>query len=142
MSFLDHSIGYSINMSGLLLKRELFAAFKAKGFDVTPEQWALLSRLNENDGISQNELAQVTFKDNANITRIVDKLVVKRLVNKVDDDSDGRASKIMITKAGRKLVTQLQSLAANVLEKATKGLTKDQVSQANSVIQKIMKNLH
>jgi DNA-binding MarR family transcriptional regulator len=141
MSFLDKSIGYSVNMGALLLKRELIFAFKKNGFDVTPEQWALLSRLSEADNISQNELAQSTFKDNANITRIIDKLIAKKLVEKRDHDFDGRASKVMITKAGRTLVSKLEPLAMEVLEKATKGLSKEDVKKANTTIQKIIKNL-
>ena len=140
-SFLNGSIGYALNTGGLLMKRELIARFKLSGHNVTPEQWAILSRLNEGDGVNQNELALITLKDNANITRIVDKLIQKKLVEKKVDMQDGRAWRIFITKSGKAMVTKLQPLASEVLKKATSGLSKDQVEKANGLIQKIIMNL-
>lgn len=140
-SFLDNSIGYSINIGALLLKRELILAFKSNGFEITPEQWALLSRLNEADGISQNELAKATFKDNANITRIINKLVSKRMVQKKLDDTDARATKLFITGTGRAMISKLQPLAVAVLNKATRGLSKKEAMRLNMNIQKIIANL-
>jgi DNA-binding MarR family transcriptional regulator len=140
-SFLDSSIGYTINMAGLLLKRELIASFKKNKYDVTPEQWAILSRLSETDGVNQNHLAQLTFKDNANITRIIDKLIAKKLVNKESDANDGRASRIFITRSGESLVNKLQPLAANVIKNATVGFSKSEVELTNKLVLKIIQNL-
>ena len=116
-SFLDESIGYHVNMAGMLLKRELAGVFKAQGFDVTPEQWAVLSRLAEKDGLSQNDIALITFKDNANITRIVDKLQKKGLLERRAHPSDRRTWLLYITLPGKEIIERLQPLAIKVLEK-------------------------
>ena len=41
-------------------------------FDMTPEQWAVLNRLWEKDDVTQNDLAERTFKDQPNIGRILE----------------------------------------------------------------------
>jgi len=48
-----------------------------KHMDLTSEQWAVLARLREEDGLTQNELAKRILKDQANTTRILDKVEKK-----------------------------------------------------------------
>lgn len=140
-SFLDKSAGYLINMTALLLKREFNSAIKSNTIDVTPEQWAILNRLNEKSGLTQNEVAKLTFKDNANITRIVDKLESKGLVVRQPDSNDRRAWKISITKKGTEIRNSVEPLAIGVLNKATVGLSDDDVQLLNNTLKKLMDNL-
>ncbi|WP_299121384.1 MarR family transcriptional regulator [uncultured Tenacibaculum sp.] len=140
-SFLDNSAGYLINMTALLLKRELNSAIKSKKIDLTTEQWAILNRLNENSALTQKEVAKITFKDNANITRIVDKLEKKGLIERLADPNDRRAWKISITKDGKNIRNQIEPLAIEVLKKATNGLTNKQVDDFNRTSNVILKNL-
>ena len=50
------------------------------GFDITIDQWLVLKSLQENSHLSQNEIADLVFKDMASITRIIELLVKKELV--------------------------------------------------------------
>ncbi|MEQ6124036.1 MarR family transcriptional regulator [Pseudotenacibaculum sp. MALMAid0570] len=140
-SFLDQSAGYLINMSALLLKRELNTAIKNNKIDITPEQWAILNRLKENSGLTQKEVAKLTFKDNANITRIVDKLEAKGLAVRKADSDDRRAWKISITKKGIEIRDLVEPLAIEVLKKATNGLSDNDVQEFNNTSKKILENL-
>ena len=140
-SFLDQSAGYLINMTALLLKRELNTAIKNKKIDITPEQWAILNRLNEKSGLTQKEVAKLTFKDNANITRIVDKLEHKGLAIRQNDSSDRRSWKISITNKGIETRDSIEPLAVNILQKATQGLSEKEVATLNENLKKIMDNL-
>ncbi|WP_298794114.1 MarR family transcriptional regulator [uncultured Allomuricauda sp.] len=140
-SFLDQSAGYLINMTALLLKRELNTAIKNNDIDVTPEQWAILNRLNENSGLTQKEVAKLTFKDNANITRIVDKLESKGLAVRQADSNDRRTWKISITKEGTAIRDLVEPLAVKILQKATKGLSDKEVVEFNDTSKKILENL-
>ena len=125
----------------MLLKRELAGVFKSNGFDVTPEQWAVLSRLAEKDGLSQNDIAHITFKDNANITRIVDKLQRKGLLERKAHPSDRRTWLLYITPGGKGVIKQLQPLALKVLERATGQIPEEEVRKLNNQMQKIIHNL-
>ncbi|WP_243689260.1 MarR family winged helix-turn-helix transcriptional regulator [Geotalea toluenoxydans] len=70
---LDESIGFVVNQTALKLRTEM--ARRLKPFGLTPEQWSVLNRLAEQDGISQRELATRTFKDQPTTARILDKLM-------------------------------------------------------------------
>ncbi|WP_299106005.1 MarR family transcriptional regulator [uncultured Tenacibaculum sp.] len=140
-SFLDRSAGYLINMTALLLKREFTAIIKNNNIDVTPEQWAILNRLNEKSGLTQKEVAKLTFKDNANITRIVDKLEKKGLAIRQADSNDRRSWKISITKKGKEVRDLVEPLAIEILKKATKGLSDKDIVIFNTTTKKILENL-
>ena len=140
-SFLDQSPGYIINMTALLLKRELSALLNKNKINVTTEQWAILNRLKENSELSQKELAKLTFKDNANITRILDKLEKKGFVLRQPDVNDRRAWNVCITNKGQKVRDEIELLAKQTLSKALKDINVDEVREFNIVAKKIMKNL-
>lgn len=140
-SFLDQSAGYLINMTALLLKREFSSAIKNENIDVTPEQWAILNRLNEKSGLTQKEVAKLTFKDNANITRMVDKLEKKGLVIRLPDSNDRRSWNLSITKKGIEIRDLVEPLAANILNKIAKGITKKEMDTYNTLSRKIINNL-
>ncbi|MCL6266913.1 MarR family winged helix-turn-helix transcriptional regulator [Flagellimonas myxillae] len=140
-SFLDQSAGYLINMTALLLKREMTGALSRNNINVTPEQWAILNRLSENSGLSQKEVAKRTFKDNANITRILDKLEKKGLAKRQMDANDRRVWKIHITKEGKKVRDQIEPLAKEILQKTTLGIDPKDVQTFNAVAKKMLENL-
>lgn len=140
-SFLDQSIGYLNHIVGLLLKRELLEIIKRNGIDITPEQWAVLNRLAENQGLTQKELAKASFKDAANITRIIDKLESKNLIERKANPTDRRIWKIYITDEGQEVRNLVEPLAEEVILRATKNIDSKDVLLYNQVAKKMISNL-
>ena len=54
------------------IARRLQKKFNAAGLNITIEQWSLLYHLWKQEGISQQELCNATFRDKPSITRLVD----------------------------------------------------------------------
>src|SRR5688500_15937751 len=138
---LDDSYGYLINLAAQRLKYELHQIFQARGYDITPEQWAVLNRLWEQDGLSQVELAERTFKDKPSTTRILNLLEQKGIVLRRRDAEDGRVIHVFLTKAGKDLKEKLIPCAEEVLVKSGQNLTKEEVSQFKQILRKILANL-
>jgi DNA-binding MarR family transcriptional regulator len=138
---LDNSFGYLINLAAQRLRYELHQTFQAKGYDVTPEQWAVLNRLWEQDGLSQVELAERTFKDKPGTTRILILLEKKKLVVRQPDENDGRVLRVFLTKAGKDLKARLIPCAEEVLVKSGRNLTKEQLSQFKQTLHQMLDNL-
>ena len=64
-------------MSGKLsaaINRKLHRSFRKLSIDITPEQWTVLYYLWSRDGVTQQELCNVTFKDKPSMTRLIDNL--------------------------------------------------------------------
>jgi DNA-binding MarR family transcriptional regulator len=138
---LDDSYGYLINLAAQRLKYELHQTFQAKGYDITPEQWAVLNRLWEEDGLSQVELAERTFKDKPSTTRILNLLEKKGIALRRPDENDGRVLRVFLTKAGRDLKDKLIPCAQEVLAKSGKSLTKEDLAQFKRTLNRILSNL-
>jgi len=56
------------------IARRLQKNFKQANLDVTIEQWSVLYHLWKEDGQSQQQLCDATFRDKPSITRLVDNL--------------------------------------------------------------------
>ena len=138
---LNDSYGYLINLAAQRLKYELHQAFQARGYDITPEQWAVLNRLWEEDGLSQVELAERTFKDKPGTTRILTLLETKGVVVRHPDESDGRVQRVFLTKTGRDLKDKLVPCAQEVLTKSGRNLTKEDIAKFKQTLNQILSNL-
>jgi DNA-binding MarR family transcriptional regulator len=138
---LNDSYGYLINLAAQRLKHELHLAFQARGYDITPEQWAVLNRLWEEDGLSQVELAERTFKDKPGTTRILTLLETKGAVVRRPDESDGRVQRVFLTKTGKDLKDKLIPCAQEVLTKSGRNLTKEDIAKFKHTLNQILSNL-
>lgn len=73
------------------------------GVDLTVDQWVVLDHIMPNPNISQSELGSITFKDAPTITRILDILVKKNLIDRTMSTKDRRQFAINLTKDGIRL---------------------------------------
>lgn len=136
---LDDSFGFILNRTNTKLKNELFQRFKE--YDVTTEQWAVLNRLWEQDGVTPKELADSIFKDKPNTNRILEKLQMKNLIVRKPHPVDKRAYQIFLTDRGLALREQLISKALLLLEEVTKGIEKHKVVEMKALLNQIYDNL-
>lgn len=136
---LDNSLGYILNRTNTRMKNNLLHHFR--DYDVTPEQWAILNRLWEREGISPKELAELTSKDQPTIVRILSKLEKKGFIIRHVNPEDSRSYLIFLTRDGIELKGKLFPLAFEALDKAIKDLDKEEIEQVKVVLNKIFQNL-
>ena len=85
------------------IARRLQKKLNASGLNITIEQWSVLYHLWKQEGISQQELCNATFRDKPSITRLVDNLEKLNLVKRVASENDRRINLIYLTKQAQKL---------------------------------------
>jgi MarR family transcriptional regulator for hemolysin len=83
---------------------------RAKMRGTTRAQWIVLFRLRQQEGLSQVDLADVLELQPISLVRLLDRLVEHGLLERRPDPRDRRANKLFLTKAGRRLVNDLDSL--------------------------------
>ncbi len=135
------SLGYIIHRLDTLLAAALERAFQAQGFNVTSEQWGVLSKLWEQEGMHQTELSQMVNKDKHNVTRILNLLERNGLVRRVRDAKDNRLRKIHLTEKGRDLKGKLPPVAMEVLRLSVKGLSHEDFENLWGILGVMVKNL-
>jgi MarR family transcriptional regulator for hemolysin len=83
---------------------------RAKGRGTTRAQWIVLFRLRQQEGLSQVDLADVLELQPISLVRLLDRLVEHGLLERRPDPKDRRANRLFLTRAGRQLVDDLDSL--------------------------------
>jgi DNA-binding MarR family transcriptional regulator len=123
------------------IARRLQKNFKQANLDITIEQWSVLYHLWKQDGLSQQQLCDATFRDKPSITRLVDNLERLQLVKRVASKDDRRINMIYLTREAAQLQEQTMELANQTLNEALEGVTHGQVEIAKEVLQKVYDNL-
>jgi DNA-binding MarR family transcriptional regulator len=121
--------------------RRLQKNFKEANVEITIEQWSVLYHLWKQDGLSQQQLCDATFRDKPSITRLVDNLEKLKLVKRVASKDDRRMNMIYLTNEAQVLQEQTMGLANQTLNEALDGVTIEQIEIAKMVLQKVYDNL-
>ena len=123
------------------IARRLQKKFNAAGLSITIEQWSVLYHLWKEDGKSQQELCNRTFRDKPSITRLVDNLEKLNLVKRVSSKEDRRINMIYLTQDAHILQEQTMGLAEETLNEALQMVPPDQVEVCKAVLQIVYDNL-
>ncbi|WP_407311471.1 MarR family winged helix-turn-helix transcriptional regulator [Desulfosporosinus sp. SB140] len=136
---LEESLGFIISRTHQKLSNYLTRKFKP--CDITPEQWEILNRLWQKDGISQKEISEITLKDQTTLTRILDKLEYKDLIKRQTSPNDRRVFLIFLTDKGRSLEDILVKIAYEVSGEVQHGLSEEEIRQLKVLLNKILLNV-
>jgi len=123
------------------IARRLQKKLNATGLNITIEQWSVLYQLWKQEGLSQQQLCDATFRDKPSITRLVDNLEKLNLVKRVPSDNDRRINLIYLTKQGLKIEKETMQLAEQTLNEALIGVPTAQVDVCKQVLQVVYDNL-
>jgi len=121
--------------------RRLQKNFKDAGIEITIEQWSVLYHLWKQDGQSQQQLCEATFRDKPSITRLVENLEKSKLVKRVASKNDRRSNIIFLTKEAKNLEQTTMEVANLTLNEALEGVTNGQIEIAKEVLQIVYENL-
>lgn len=135
---LDDHVGFNVARTLRNLNCLLNQEFSAHG--ITSEQWSLLKRLEEQEGVSIKDLAQVTVKDQANVTRILDVLEKRGLVGRHAHPKDRRSSLVYFTPEGRTLTESLIAIDEHVHAIAVEGVSDEEFAVFAKVLAKLNQN--
>jgi len=123
------------------VKQYAQSKFKNGEFDVTVDQWLILKNLEENEVLSQTELANLVFKDHPTLTRIIDILCKKGYIERVPHPSDRRSFQLLLTQDGKQKVKSLKPKVALIREKAWDNLGQKDSEEFKRILNTIYSNL-
>ena len=108
--------------------------------DMTIDQGLVLLFLNEHPDLTQKEIAKLVFKDNASMTRMINTMVIKKYLKRSMNNEDRRRYKIEITKKGKEVLETLPPIIHSNRNSSLKGITKNELSQLETILGKIRTN--
>lgn len=136
----DDAPAYLVQRTARLLRVLFLRIVQSEGSNITPEMWMVLSRLLIRDGQYQNELADATFRDRPNLSRIVVGLEDRGLVRRRGDEGDRRRVRVYLTRAGRSLVHDTAPLAIRTRDKLYEGIKEKDLTSFRKVLRRIEAN--
>jgi DNA-binding MarR family transcriptional regulator len=136
----DDAAAFLIQRTARLLRVLFLRLVQTHHTDITPEMWLVLSRLLARDGQCQNELAEATFRDRPNMSRIVSGLEERGLIRRRADDADRRRTRVQLTERGRELVMATAPVAARARDRIYADLEKEELKALRRALRKIEEN--
>lgn len=135
-------IGNAIVQAGRSIKMFNLEMFAKQKFEITPEQYVVLSMLSEETPLHQNKLCELLCKDKANMTRILSILEKKELIEKSHQvENKKQVNKINITEKGKLLRNKITPVIKDSREQYLKDITEDDMYVCIKVLTKIHENL-
>ena len=115
--------------------------FSENGIGLTKVQWLLLKILYEMNGESQHNLAFLTNRDKASLTRLLTTMEKKNLVARIPSETDQRVNRIYITTNGEKILRKAQPVIDEIINEMQKGITEAERMCTIKVLKKLLNNI-
>lgn len=127
----------NISYSSTWIKDEIASALKS--FDISIEQFNVLRILRGKKGDAANlqDIQDRMINKMSNTTRLVDKLILKDLVERFTCEKNRRKVDIFITEKGLNLLKELDPIIDATETNITKNLNSDELETLNHLLTKL-----
>lgn len=132
--------GTLIDRTLRMIKLQFIQGFKEAGIDLTPEQWVIIDELKKRNGISQTELANGSFKNAPTVSRIIDILEKKGLVERQRFENDRRRYRIFLTEKGVAIFEKANPIAQRLRDKGWSHLSEKDYETFARITNQIFEN--
>lgn len=137
---LNSIIFYTIDKAMRSYRQFAQSELKRHGFTITIDQWLIIKCLLENPEMSQIEISERVFKDNASVTRIIELLVKAKYVSRKVNKQDRRRSLLTVTKLGEETIEAVNKLVLVYRAKALNGVSLEEINNTMRIMTIISEN--
>jgi MarR family 2-MHQ and catechol resistance regulon transcriptional repressor len=123
------------------LRQKIQAKINEYDPDLSFELIEILGLLSRNDGINQQEIGNKVSKDKSSITYLINSLVKRELVQRVENENDRRNKQIFLTDKGKKIVETVYPWALELYKKAAGDLNQNEIKNALILVKQMTTNL-
>lgn len=136
----ENSIGPWLGRTIKMIDYYLDESIKSENLDVTKEQIIILKNLFFNDGINQNELACLTFRDKSSLTRLLVKMEKKNYIKRKKSKEDKRINNVFITSLGNDMFVKTRPIIKKIMDTMETNISKKEQQVMISLLKKIQTN--
>jgi MarR family transcriptional regulator for hemolysin len=132
---------FQLDRTNKLAKQCTQREFDALNLGITVEQWIILKIVQEAKALSQKELAEKSLRDPASITRTLDLLQKKDLIQRMSITDNRRQYEISLTPQGVKFVKANMELVHAQRLKSTAGFSKKEITTLRDLLLRMQQNM-
>ena len=108
---------------------------------ITVDQWVLLKIIEENNGSSQYELAQKSYRDAASITRTLNLLEKKQFIERKSIPENKRQYEIWLTTTGQDFINEHMEMINRHRQKSLDGFSVQEIDTLKNMLLRIKENV-
>jgi DNA-binding MarR family transcriptional regulator len=123
----QHSVGYLIKRAHSMMLDTLEQIFEERGFSFI--QYVILSWLRDGIAVNPKDICIKFRHDSGALTRVIDQLADRGLLERVRRDRDRRKVELQLTEAGRATVETLIPLVVEKLNLALSDFSSEEVQE-------------
>lgn len=122
-----------------LIKRKVQK--QLKNYNISLDQWIILSIIYQSEGSNQKKLAELSGRDRAAITRILNILEYKELIDRKNSYHDKREFLIYLTDKGNDLYEETSVIMSDNAQEIRNYFNKSELEQFKFLLDKLSSNL-
>ncbi|KGP72108.1 MarR family winged helix-turn-helix transcriptional regulator [Pontibacillus yanchengensis] len=138
LGFQDY-ISIKLHKTDLNLTNEIKS--RLEPYNLAPEQNLIMMLLWEEDGLTQNQLAQKLNKDKTNVARMASNLEKKGFITRSLSIEDRRSLKLYLTEEGKQLGEKVIPIAEEFNDVVCNGITNEELMELERILNKMNKNV-
>ena len=137
---LSEILFYSLDKAIRQYRKFAQANIDRAGIDITIDQWLVLRVIEEHDDLTQAEMAERVFKDQASVARIIALLLKRGLLQSEPLPHDGRRSQLRVSPLGHDVLLAVQPVVLSNRAVALAGLTEADLAHLRQGLEQIYTN--
>jgi len=131
---LTQSVGFHLNKARNGLLMEIDAALRP--LDITGQQMGILLSLTQGAASTPLEISKLLEIDTGLMTRMLDKLESKGMLQRQRSEEDRRVVNLIVTDKGRDVASRVPDIAPDVLNHRLRHFTRDEFSEFLRLLRK------
>ena len=138
-TYLTRSLGFLLGDVSRLVRKRFDE--RARALELTRAQWRVLAQLRRREGINQRELADILEIENITLTRHIDRLEAKGLIERRLDPNDRRARCLYLKRKTDAVLDKLRALSERTRQEALHGISEQDAEGLIDLLLKIKSNM-
>lgn len=138
---INKQVGVFLNLVNCKFKQYVNTIFNSHGFNLTAEQFLVMDTLWDEGVMSQQQIADTILKDKNSVTKLIDALEKKGLVERVAGRSDKRQNLIHLTQKAVEIKESITQVAIDTTDKIIKDIPREDLINFVKVLNKMAENI-
>ncbi|MGY3619991.1 MarR family winged helix-turn-helix transcriptional regulator [Bradyrhizobium sp. USDA 10063] len=134
-------LNFMFTLGELFRLIRIYADKEAARYGITRAQWAVLAKVERNEGMKQTELAEQMEVQPITLTRLIDKLCDNGWIERRGDENDRRVNRLYLRKAARPLLAKLAGLRSELTATALEGINPADAHRLLAQLESIKENV-
>lgn len=141
-NLLNKRVGAMLVATGVLSKVMALQEFAVQKYEITPEQYLILSIIMDSGGeLYQRQISEITHKDRPNVTRLINILENLELITRTEDVHKRKIFKVAVTPKGRELRERIKPTMYKLRAITTQGISEEDLQMTMKVLEKMQLNM-